>query len=168
MRCTPVRCTTMRYTHVNARLSLRSLEKCILAPKSLGATSLPVRLFEMKELMSILVTIYLLGMLFLPVSLYCWKTSRRNPISGNRKEMLRSKGEGAAELPAFGIGPIRLCQNPGVPLEQCICCRKSKEKCDGQRPKCGGWRTWRRCPIGIARVLSLTRTYEGQNGSMPP
>jgi hypothetical protein len=37
--------------------SLRSLEKCILAPKSLGATSLPVRLFEAKELM-----------LFLPVS----------------------------------------------------------------------------------------------------
>jgi hypothetical protein len=52
----------------SASLSLRSLEKCILAPKSLGATSLPVRLFEMKELMSILVTIYLLGMLFLPVS----------------------------------------------------------------------------------------------------
>jgi len=41
----------------------------------LGATFLPVRLFEMKELMSILVVIYLLGMLFLPISSYLGQTT---------------------------------------------------------------------------------------------
>jgi hypothetical protein len=33
-----------------------------------------------------------------------WKTCRRNPISGNRREMLWGEGKGAAELPALGRG----------------------------------------------------------------
>ena len=56
-------------------LSLRSQEKCILAPKVLAPHLYPVRLSEMKELMSILVTIYLLDMLFLPISSYLAQTT---------------------------------------------------------------------------------------------
>ena len=76
-------------------LSLRSLEKCILAPKSLGTASPglrleSIRLFEMEELVSILVEYsrlrpsrsgyfrnepYLLGMPFLPASSHLTQTN---------------------------------------------------------------------------------------------
>jgi hypothetical protein len=96
------------------RLSLRSLEKCILAPKSLGATSLPVRLFEMKELMSILVTIYLLGMLFLPVSSYLAQTTSAMAIF--HRNSCRAAAQSRAGHQSLHLPVLRLRVDELVPV----------------------------------------------------
>ena len=75
--------------------------------------------------------------------------------------MVRREGKGAAALTGFGTGLISFkARILKFRWNNAFVVKRVKIVCNGQPPKCGGWRIWGADvgPIGIVTVLSLTRT----------